>query len=97
MQAGAQQKQQASQQQALYGLAKGYKDYLSQNPQGGAQYYENFLRPSLALILVLVGVKMLLQNVVVVPTLASLAVVGLILAGGTAASLLVPVRGPRPR
>lgn len=45
---GAQQKQQASQQQALYGLAKGYKDYLSQNPQGGAAYYENFLRPSLA-------------------------------------------------
>lgn len=45
---GTQQKQQASQQQALYGLAKGYKDYLGQNPQGGAAYYENFLRPSLA-------------------------------------------------
>lgn len=45
---GAQQKQQGSQQQALYGLAKGYKDYLAQNPQGGAQYYENFLRPSLS-------------------------------------------------
>lgn len=45
---GAQQKQQGSQQEALYGLAKGYKDYLAQNPQGGAQYYENFLRPSLS-------------------------------------------------
>lgn len=44
----AQQKQQGTQQQALYGLAKGYKDYLASNPQGGAQYYENFLRPSLA-------------------------------------------------
>lgn len=44
----AQQKQQGSQQEALYGLAKGYKDYLGKNPQGGAAYYENFLRPSLA-------------------------------------------------
>lgn len=44
----AQQQRQVSQQQALYGLAKGYKDYLAQNPQGGAQYYERFLKPSLA-------------------------------------------------
>jgi hypothetical protein len=44
----AQQQRQVSQQQALYGLAKGYKDYLAQNPQGGAMYYERFLKPSLA-------------------------------------------------
>jgi hypothetical protein len=44
----AQQQRQVSQQQALYGLAKGYKDYLANNPQGGAQYYERFLKPSLA-------------------------------------------------
>ena len=43
----AQTKSRGSQQEALYGLAKGYKDYLSQNPQGGQQYYERFLAPSL--------------------------------------------------
>jgi tellurite resistance protein TerC len=39
-----------------------------------------FLRPALALILMLVGAKMLLSGVVEVPTLLSLAVVGAILA-----------------
>lgn len=43
----AQTKSRGSQQEALYWLAKGYKDYLSQNPQGGQQYYERFLAPSL--------------------------------------------------
>jgi hypothetical protein len=43
----AQTKSRGSQQEALYGLAKGYKDYLNQNPQGGQQYYERFLAPSL--------------------------------------------------
>ena len=43
----AQTQSRGSQQEALYGLAKGYKDYLSQNPQGGQQYYERFLAPSL--------------------------------------------------
>lgn len=45
---GAQQKQQTDQREALYNLATGYKSYISQNPQGGQQYYERFLRPSLA-------------------------------------------------
>ncbi len=49
-----------------------------------------FLRPALALILMLVGAKMLLSNVVEVPTLVSLAVVGAILAGATVLSLLSP-------
>jgi len=49
-----------------------------------------FLRPALALILVLVGVKMLLSGAVEVPTLLSLAVVGAILAGATVLSLLSP-------
>jgi len=49
-----------------------------------------FLRPALALILILVGAKMLLSSVVEVPTLISLAVVGAILAGATVLSLLSP-------
>lgn len=56
----------------------------------GALRALRYLRPSLALILILVGIKMLLQDVFVVPTLASLAVVGSILAIGTLASLLAP-------
>lgn len=45
---GAQQKQQTDQREALYNLASGYKSYIAQNPTGGKQYYERFLRPSLA-------------------------------------------------
>lgn len=45
---GAQQKQQTDQREALYSLASGYKSYIAQNPTGGQQYYERFLRPSLA-------------------------------------------------
>lgn len=45
---GAQQKQQTDQREALYNLASGYKSYIAQNPTGGQQYYERFLRPSLA-------------------------------------------------
>jgi tellurite resistance protein TerC len=58
----------------------------------GALAALRFLRPALALILVLVGVKMLLAEVVVIPTLASLAAVGGILAAAAAASLLLPVK-----
>jgi tellurite resistance protein TerC len=49
-----------------------------------------FLRPALALILVLVGAKMLLAEVFDVPVAVSLLVVALILAVATAASLLRP-------
>lgn len=49
-----------------------------------------FLRPALAVILVLVGAKMVLADVVEVPTGLSLLVVALILAAATAASLLLP-------
>ncbi len=49
-----------------------------------------FLRPGLALILFLVGVKMLLTEVVEIPTGLSLAAVGAILAVATIASILVP-------
>jgi TerC family integral membrane protein len=49
-----------------------------------------FLRPALALILMLVGAKMLLSGVVEIPTLLSLAVVGAILTGATVLSLLSP-------
>jgi tellurite resistance protein TerC len=52
-----------------------------------------FLRPALALILVLVGVKMLLSDTVEIPTWASLGVVGTVLAVATAASLSFPARG----
>ena len=49
-----------------------------------------FLRPALAVILVLVGAKMVLVNVIEVPTALSLLVVALILGVATAASLLFP-------
>lgn len=39
--------QQVDQRQALYSLAKGYKSYVAQNPEGGQQYYDRFLAPSL--------------------------------------------------
>jgi len=55
-----------------------------------------FLRPALALILMLVGAKMLLSGVVEVPTQLSLVVVGAILAGATAVSLLSPGRPAGP-
>jgi tellurite resistance protein TerC len=48
------------------------------------------LRPALAIILVLVGVKMLLAEVVDIPTEASLGVVAVILGAATAGSLLLP-------
>ncbi len=53
------------------------------------------LRPALAIILVLVGVKMILADVVEVPTEASLAAVAAILALATAGSLLLPARSKR--
>ena len=49
-----------------------------------------FLRPALALILVLVGAKMLLAEVFEVPVAVSLLVVAAILAVATCASLLLP-------
>jgi len=51
-----------------------------------------FLRPALALILVLVGVKMILADVVEVPTALSLLLVAVILGAATVASLLLPQR-----
>lgn len=54
-----------------------------------------FLKPALALILVLVGAKMLVSNVVHVPTSISLATVGSILAVATIASLLTARTGGR--
>lgn len=56
----------------------------------GALRSLRLLRPALAIILVLVGVKMLLANVVEIPTEATLAVVAVILAAATAGSLLFP-------
>jgi tellurite resistance protein TerC len=58
----------------------------------GALRSLRLLRPALAIILVLVGVKMLLAEVFEVPTEASLAVVAAILAVATAGSLLFPER-----
>jgi len=37
--------QQGDQRQQLYGMAKGYLDYVTKNPQGGKQYYDTYLRP----------------------------------------------------
>jgi tellurite resistance protein TerC len=54
----------------------------------------SLLRPALALILVLVGVKMLLTDVVDVPTAVSLGVVAAILGGATALSLWNARRHP---
>lgn len=53
-----------------------------------------FLRPGLALILFLVGVKMLVSDIVEIPTGLSLAVVGAILAVAAVASLAVPATPP---
>jgi tellurite resistance protein TerC len=58
----------------------------------GALRALRFLRPALALILVLVGVKMLLAEVVEIPTLVSLGAVAGILAVATIVSLAVPER-----
>ena len=58
----------------------------------GALKALRYLRPALALILVLVGVKMILAEVVAIPTLASLGAVAAILAVATVASLLLPER-----
>ncbi|MGE5236477.1 MAG: TerC/Alx family metal homeostasis membrane protein [Acidobacteriota bacterium] len=49
-----------------------------------------FLKPALALVLVLIGAKMLVSEAVEIPTLASLAAVGTILLVATLASLLYP-------
>ncbi|NWF99822.1 MAG: TerC family protein [Thermoanaerobaculaceae bacterium] len=62
----------------------------------GALQALRFLRPALALILVLVGAKMLLADVFDVPTALSLVVVAIILAVATAASLLFPQRDSKP-
>jgi len=56
----------------------------------GALRSLRMLRPALAIILVLVGVKMLLADAVEIPTAASLVVVAVILAAATAGSLLLP-------
>ena len=58
----------------------------------GALKALRYLRPALALILVLVGVKMLLAGFVEIPTVASLGAVAGILAIATIASLVVPER-----
>jgi tellurite resistance protein TerC len=62
----------------------------------GALQALRFLRPALSLILVLIGVKMMLSEVVEVPTEASLIGVALILGAATAASLLLPAKRGRP-
>lgn len=49
-----------------------------------------FLKPALAIVLGLIGVKMLLSEVIEVPTAASLAVVAVVLAIATALSLALP-------
>lgn len=56
----------------------------------GALQKLRFLRPALALILVLVGIKMMLMDFYHLPTWVSLAVVGLLLTGATALSLAFP-------
>ena len=56
----------------------------------GALLVLRFLRPALALILVLVGAKMILADVVVIPTVASLGAVAAILATATVASVALP-------
>jgi tellurite resistance protein TerC len=61
----------------------------------GALRSLRLLRPALAIILVLVGVKMLLADVVEIPTEASLVVVGTILVAATAASLVLPALAKR--
>ncbi len=61
----------------------------------GALRHLRFLRPALAVVLVLIGVKMLLSEVVEIPTWVSLSVVGGVLAAATAVSLLAPAPGGR--
>jgi len=61
----------------------------------GALTTLRFLRPALALILVLVGVKMMVADFYHVPTWVSLAVVGTLLGGATALSLALPERRGR--
>jgi tellurite resistance protein TerC len=56
----------------------------------GALRNLRFLRPALALILVLVGVKMLVSEAFEIPTEISLVVIGVILAGATVLSRLFP-------
>jgi tellurite resistance protein TerC len=63
----------------------------------GALKSLRFLRWALALILVLVGVKMLLTDLVKVPTLASLGGVAVIVAAATVLSLLFPKPEAAPR
>lgn len=59
----------------------------------GAMRALRFLRPALALILVLVGGKMILADVVEVPTALSLLLVATILGAATVASLLLSEKG----
>jgi tellurite resistance protein TerC len=56
----------------------------------GALRSMRFLRPALAIILVLVGVKMLLSETIDIPTEYSLALVGTVLGGAALLSLLFP-------
>lgn len=56
----------------------------------GALEKLRFLRPALALILVLVGIKMMLRDFYHLPTWASLVVVGVLLGGATILSLTFP-------
>ncbi len=62
----------------------------------GAMSRLTLLRPALALILILIGVKMLLDEVVTVPTWMSLTIVATILAAATAASLMLRRRSEGP-
>ncbi|MCW2924120.1 MAG: Integral rane protein TerC [Thermoleophilia bacterium] len=55
-----------------------------------------FLQPALALLLVIIGAKLVLVDVVHLPNWVSLALVVGIVGGGIAASLLVPERGAPP-
>ena len=55
-----------------------------------------FLKPGVALVLVFVGTKMLLSDIVHVPVEVSLGVIAGILAGSVLASILVPQRAGRP-
>ncbi len=61
----------------------------------GALLSLRFLRPALAVILVLVGVKMMVADFHHVPTWVSLLVVGVLLTGATALSLLFPAKPRR--
>jgi predicted tellurium resistance membrane protein TerC len=56
----------------------------------------HYLKVGLSLVLAAVGAKMLLAGVYKVPILLSLAVIGTLLAGSVAASLLWPLKKPEP-